>query len=73
MDTKNKKKVFDSRSEINDYIEQNEKALRKLYFDDDLTVKQICNLFNFYYEDQWSKAFHRILGPKGKGHGGARR
>jgi hypothetical protein len=69
--TKNLKKVL-TRQEVKELITDNEKAIRKLYIDNDLTAKEIANMYKSEYSDYWNKELYRQLGTKNKGHGGKR-
>lgn len=48
-------------------------AIHRLYHDLDLTVRDICYLYDFEYHPGYQKLFYQVFGPKGKRHGGRRR
>lgn len=54
-------------------FEQNEQEVRRLYFDLDMTAKQVCETLGVPYSQRIQKDFYAKLGPKGKGWGGKRR
>lgn len=61
-----------SYSEARDYIEKNKISLRKLYKEADATARKIAENQNIHYDSNFQKALFNVLGPKGKGLGGAR-
>jgi hypothetical protein len=62
-----------TRNEVKELIENNESAIRKLYIDNDLTAKEVSATYNCEYSDFWNKELYRVIGSKGKGHGGVRK
>jgi hypothetical protein len=67
-----------SKGDAWDYLFTQEVAtVRRLFFEKGMTAREVCKVMGvgqFYEEDpnSFNKAFHRKLGPKGAGHGGAR-
>lgn len=61
-----------SYTEALDYVEKNKRVIRPLYFDKDLTAKKIAENQNVSYDANFQKALFKVMGPKGKGHGGSR-
>lgn len=49
------------------------KAIGRLYHDLDLTVRDICHLYDFEYKAEYQKLFYKLYGPKNQGHGGSRK
>lgn len=71
MNTKNLKRVL-TRSQIRKLILENKAAIKKLYLENDLTSKEIANMYNCQHSQAWNSELFRRIGSKNKGHGGAR-
>jgi hypothetical protein len=70
--TKNHKRIL-TREEIRTLIDENKQAIRTLFLTNNLTAKEVANIYNCDFSDSWSKELFRQIGSKKQGHGGARK
>ena len=48
-------------------------SCRRMYQQFDMTAREICHIYGAEFKPSYNKLFYSLFGPKGKGHGGARR
>lgn len=48
-------------------------AIKRLYHECDMSVRDICHVYDIEYKAEYQKLFYTLFGPKGHSHGGSRR
>lgn len=61
-----------TRKEFNNLVRENMKLYKELYFNRDLTARQVAESQNILYEDWIPRVLYQVLGSKKKGYGGKR-
>ena len=68
-----KLKKLNTYAEAVQFVTDNQATIKQEYLQKDKTARVVADLFGIHYNNNFQKALYRVIGPKGKGHGGLRR